>query len=796
MGTAGDRRRPRGGAGTVLAVAAVAVLALLASCTQDVDPPEARTRTNTPSAFSLVVNEDCDELVDRTREQLAAAVAPMRDEAVLREGDVAVDMPAEARSSEAGDALAATPPTTGFAEGAGASADSGGKVVAGTNVQEVGVDEGDLVKTDGRRIVTVVDGVLRVTVLDGSPAVDGVLDLRGAGASEMFLRGDEAVVIGSGGTYGPMDDVLRAVPAPRALPGTATGEDRAPGAVGRAGSGAAGGGTAEPVMPVEPVAPDEPVMNTTVPGSTSTSSTTSTTSTTSSTTSTTSTTTTTTVPPVTIPPQRFATGVTITRVDLSDATSPRIVESTEVEGSLVATRMVDGTVRVVVRTSPAVMERLWSSPDPLAAVEDVEIDDVLPRRTAPSGEVEALGTCSDVLTTPATDPDAPDSDGGDDTVDPVAPGSRSGLVPDGDRMSWSPPPEQVTVLTVREDLADLAPVTVQGSAETTYASTGALFVASTSWWSDGPATAVHRFDLAGDGGATYSGSGVVPGSLLDQYSMSERDGHLRIVTTTQAPAVGAREPAIAVEPAPGAEIRPAPAVPSTEGRLTVLSPDSDGTLREVGHVEDLGVGETVQSVRFLDDLAYVVTFRRTDPLYAVDLSDPTAPRVLGELKIPGFSEYLHPLGDGLLLGIGRDADEVTGMDRGFKASLFDVSDATNPRELDTVLRGDTYSTVSDDALAFSWDPVRRQAVVPITTTCGRTIDCARADWRSRNTALVLGVADGSLEERGEIAHGDGREWSSGIRRSVVVDDDLWTVSSMGLGRSSASSPTSVELLPY
>ena len=88
-------------------------------------------------------------------------------------------------------------------------------------------------------------------------------------------------------------------------------------------------------------------------------------------------------------------------------------------------------------------------------------------------------------------------------------------------------------------------------------------------------------------------------------------------------------------------------------------------------------------MRWFDDLAIVVTFRQTDPLYAIDLSDPADPRLLGELKIPGFSEYLHPLGEHRLIGMGQDAD-LDGMTRGAQAALFDVTDLTNPRQIDVV----------------------------------------------------------------------------------------------------------------
>ena len=490
-------------------------------------------------------------------------------------------------------------------------------------------------------------------------------------------------------------------------------------------------------------------------------------------------------------------GTSLTRVDLSDPAAPEVVESARVEGNVVASRMIDGTVRVVVRSTPVATEQLWWT-EPSAArssVAALDAEDLLPRWSVDDGDAGPLGGCEDVLTVPA-----PSGGGGTDTT--LAGGAGTSVAPQPADF------ERVTVLTVGDTLAGMQPVTVAGGAETVYASTARLFVTTTAWTAEGPATAVHRFDLAGTGPATYTGSGVVPGALLDQYSLSERGDDLRLVTTTETvgpltdlPAGGASGADVGA-----AEVR---AMPSSEGRLAVLRPTGDGTLAEVGHVEDLGVGERVQSVRFLDDLAYVVTFRRTDPLYAIDLSDPTAPTVLGELKIPGFSEYLHPLGDGRLLGVGRDADPATGMDRGFKVSLFDVTDPTAPRELDTIVTADAWSPVSDDAHAFTWDPVRAQAVIPLehaggfdtpVSSCPPDVMCTVPPVEQPvgrpPGAVVIGVDGDSLVQRGEVTHvQEGGPWAP-ILRSLVVDDTLWTVSSAGLGRTPAATPTTVDLLEY
>ena len=128
----------------------------------------------------------------------------------------------------------------------------------------------------------------------------------------------------------------------------------------------------------------------------------------------------------------------------------------------------------------------------------------------------------------------------------------------------------------------------------------------------------------------------------------------------------------------------------TESFLTTLRP-SDGTLVQAGRVGGLGKGERVYSVRFVGDTGYVVTFRQIDPLYTLDLSRPEQPRVLGELKIPGYSAYLHPIGEDLLLGVGQDVDEKTGRPLGTQLSIFDVSDLRKPTRLHTQHLGQGWS---------------------------------------------------------------------------------------------------------
>jgi len=437
-----------------------------------------------------------------------------------------------------------------------------------------------------------------------------------------------------------------------------------------------------------------------------------------------------------------------------------------------------------------------------------EVRDLLPQSVGADGTSRPIGGCSDVFVEPA----------------PVTTGASSDPTATMIVADPSFATSVVSVLTIGDSLADLSPVTVVGGADTAYATTDALYTTATVW-GDQEGTAIHRFDLTGEGTARYTGSGLVTGRIKDQYSLSDRNGALRIVTTTTRNVPPGPMPANPDSPVIGPTpdmVAPDMARPAgPAGRLAVLRPDDSGTLREVGHLDDIGAGEEVKSVRFLDDRAYVVTFRQTDPLFAIDLSDDTAPKLLGEVKLPGFSEYLHPVGDGRLLGIGSDADPQTGRATGFKATLFDVADPTAPKELESFVRPGISSIVSTDPHAFTWDPVRHQAVVPVSDNavriarpgpCPPNAECiapmettpmedvgsgGAVPWSG---AYVLGIDGDHLGLRGTLAH-EHRDSASGaattpILRSVVVDSTIWTVSDAAVGRTEATNPTTVSLLPF
>jgi uncharacterized secreted protein with C-terminal beta-propeller domain len=565
---------------------------------------------------------------------------------------------------------------------------------SGTNVQEAGVDEPDVVKNDGRRLLSVVDGRLHIVDLAASPPrLAGSLALAG-GDPQLLQQGNHVLVISSEWQYGP-------------YPG--------------------GGGVAPPVDDV--VRPGGAMI--------------------------------------------YRPSVPRTRlslVDIADPAKPAVRHSIVVDGRYVDARFVGGRARVVTSAGVPVLPFVTPTDGTETAQRAAQkANETVVRRT----------TANDWL--PKVRPaDAPDGAAG------------SPLVP-CDRVSHPPVFsgfDTVSVLSLdlgRDQLDPADTVGVTASAQTVYASTRNLYVATQATTDTtytgrlpdvprGPVapvpapdakpvyearTALHAFDVSGSGAAAYRGSGTVDGGLLDQWSLSEQGEHLRVVTTTGNGGCGG--------------------CAGDQSHLSVLRLPTgrSGSLTVVGTVGGMGKGEAVKAVRFIGDRAYVVTFRQVDPFYVVDLSDPTRPAVVGELKAPGYSAYLHPVGDGRLLGVGRDATPE-GRVLGTKVALYDVTDPAKPAEVRSLSLPDTWTSVEQTAKAFLWWAPTRLAAVPVVSYAG-AVD-ASGMWRPQGFTGVIGldVNDGSMTERGRVANEPAPYGPAEIARTAVAGDRLLTVSANGV----------------
>jgi hypothetical protein len=298
---------------------------------------------------------------------------------------------------------------------------------------------------------------------------------------------------------------------------------------------------------------------------------------------------------------------------------------------------------------------------------------------------------------------------------------------------------------------------VLAGAQVVYGSTGSLYVATRRYVRalelgnavpEGTQTEIHRFDVSDPTKTTYKASGSVPGFILNSYALSEYNGDLRVATTEDPPwqTVG-----------PTAQ---------SSSRVSVLR-QAGNKLTQIGFAGGLGQGERIFGVRFMGERGYVVTFRQIDPLYTLDLSDPTAPKVVGELKIPGYSAYLHPVGENLLLGIGRDGGSA-------KASLFDVSNMAAPREVTNLMFPNSYTSVESEPHAFLYWAPKKLAVFPLQS------------YQPAFTGSVgVHVEPNAVTEVGRIAHKvDARPENAPVERSLVIGDKLYSLSYLGLSTAS------------
>jgi len=434
---------------------------------------------------------------------------------------------------------------------------------------------------------------------------------------------------------------------------------------------------------------------------------------------------------------------TVTIIDVSDPAHPQVDTTLTFEGRLVSSRMIEDRLYVVMTTTP----RLPLDPTP-AALEAMTLDDWLPDYTRE------------------------DADGGSETGDIAdwqdyyRPGS-----PDGYGMT--------TVVTVDVDDPDtkFASTAISADAGLLYASTEALYVTDTDYawdtFSSRTDTILHKLAFS-DTGTDYVASGLVQGRVLNQYSLGEHEDYLRVATTNDEwTSAGG----------------------SLDNNIYVLG-ESGTSLEVVGKIENIAPGEEIYSARFLGDRGFLVTFRRVDPLFAIDLSDPTNPEIVGELKVPGYSDHIQMLDENHLLTIGKDAEDAGTFAwiQGVQLSIFDVTNMTKPTLLHKEVIGGrgTNSEANYNPKAFNYFASRGLLAFPIDYYSSGTTDSQYGQYQ--HTGLyVYGVdADSGFDFLGYIPTTDGVTEDGcfvsyyGFTRGVFIGENVYAVTNNGVKAASTN----------
>jgi uncharacterized secreted protein with C-terminal beta-propeller domain len=453
----------------------------------------------------------------------------------------------------------------------------------------------------------------------------------------------------------------------------------------------------------------------------------------------------------------------LTMYDISNLSDPKLIATLTIDGEVLDARLMGTQVRVVTVASPDV-----DAPSPVytpdgkisqqskdelrAAVAKTNVDDWIPTYTLQDG------TGAEVSKGPLVE-----------CANLAHPEAFSGL----DTVALSS-------FDMGSALQSRKTVGVIAGGQQIYATETSTYVSTTQWSSDGSPTktSVHKFVTSQSGASTYKGSGEVAGTLLNQYAMSEYNGVLRVASTVSERRgwVNSRQ--------------------TVEGVVTTLR-EQGGALRQLGQVGGLGRqdNESIRAVRFIEERGYVVTFRQTDPLYVLDLRNAAEPKVAGELKIPGYSGYLHPVGENLLLGVGqsgvdfgnRPSQPVRGGQIGVQFSLFDISDPASPRRIDTQTYGGGAAAAEFDPKAFLyWQP--RNLIVAPTNLHG--------DYKGKGAfsglLLLQANADG-LKELGRIAT---TEAYGTAARSLVIGDNVYILTDNALQANSLDTHRVIDKLIF
>jgi uncharacterized secreted protein with C-terminal beta-propeller domain len=442
-------------------------------------------------------------------------------------------------------------------------------------------------------------------------------------------------------------------------------------------------------------------------------------------------------------PHRYRQQVNVTVLDVSNPHSPKELEHTRVDGAYLSSRAIGDRVYLVVSNNLDTPMPLYepgpggtvlyeSREDYIARLDAAALQDALPGWTA----TDARGrTTSGLLWN-------------DDNVyltDPQDPLDQSFL--------------SVALIDVGDDTPGTdAAATVTGYDGQVYASQRSLYIAQSSWWGS-QGTDLFKFTLGADS-VDLSATIKIDGGVINQFSMDEEGDYFRVATQSG----GWSNPSSAVQ---------------------VLDQVGDD-LRVVGSVGDIAPGESMYAARFVGSRAYLITFEQVDPLITIDLSDPSAPKVAGELVIPGFSRYLQPIDETHLVGLGRSVENSR--TTGIQLSLFDVADIANPKRVGTYDIPKTegswqYSVADYDHHAFSYFPAQGVLAFPIT------LEQWEGDYNmkteQRLEVVTIDPTKG-FTRLGAIVHDDDE-----ILRSVRIGQNVFSIGSEAIKVANLDDPSDV-----
>ena len=495
------------------------------------------------------------------------------------------------------------------------------------------------------------------------------------------------------------------------------------------------------------------------------------------------------------PPKRAGSSkvVKVVVVDISDRAAPRIEREVAVDGEYVAARRIGDQVHVVARALLGVSDSTDADADAddsggvlhfnQLSILGADLDSWLPFYYDTSfnddGTSERSSERADCESTyHATGTPGEDALGvfSFNLADPKSEIHTTTILGDGGIVYASS--ESVIVA-----LTNYGSTTYDGAGEGGFSTTfddfgfGEGGEAETSTTSEGEKTYLHRFALTDDGRTEYDATGEVDGWILNQFSISEHKGYVRVATQRERGTSNAESMVFVMKA--GAKTST-----SSTGGILHAAPtqagDAKQSLSVVGELRGIALDEDLYATRFQGDVGYLITFRETDPLWTLDLSNPTSPKILGELMVPGYSTYLHPISQDRLLAIGR-GDWWD--DEGIKVSLFDVSDLSNPIAVyeETFGDEDSDSEAITEHRAFRYIPDQNLLAIPMK-------------HRSEQGLYLYRVNDRSLESLGRVDHSSMGDATP--RRAYRIGEHLYGFSEDGVSVTTMSNAQVINTVPF